>query len=82
MPLYPKNQTYVIIPWILGKTRFPEFFAVARKNIPEKLWIWNYINGAKILKEFIAVRDCKMLTHDEALEKMQARNWIRAEKEL
>lgn len=72
---YPKNQTYVIIPAVLGLKRFPEFYAVARKNEPEKLWIWHYNSDAGILKEFVEDPDCKTLTHAEALEKMKTHNW-------
>lgn len=82
MILYPNNQTYVIIPAVLGPERFPEYFAVARKSINEKLWIWHYPNGAKLLKEFVEDPDCETLTHKEALEKMATSSWCTPEEEL
>lgn len=73
MILYPKNQTYIIIPWVIGETRFPEFYAVARKNSNEKLWIWNWDGKDPILREF--AEEAKLLTHEEAVEKMKTHNW-------
>lgn len=75
MLLYPKNQTYIIIPGVLGETRFPDYYALARKNNSEKLWLWHWDRTDPALKEFAEDPDCETLTHDEVLEKMETHNW-------
>lgn len=81
MILYPKNQKYIIIPAVLGESRFPEYFAVARQNSNDKLWIWHWNETDPILKEFAEDPDCETLTHEEALEKMKTHNWKPPEEE-
>ena len=81
MTSYPNNQTYVIIPEVLTKLNLLEYSKTARKKLDRKFWIWHWDNKDPILKEFAKDPNYKLLTHAEALEKMENYYWKPKEKE-
>lgn len=73
---YPKNQTYVIVPVEKALSAVGNVLEICRKSIDNKFMIWHYHEKDKQLDNIKKDVKIKLMTHSEALELMNTKNWI------
>ena len=82
MILYPNNQIYVIFPIFLSTEKYSEKPSLGRKRKDKKYYIWNYDKTDPVLQHLAKNKECTLLTHSEAIEKMNEEEWKSEEIEL
>ena len=70
------------MPTFFSGAHFSKIDLLGRKTKDYKFCIWNWDKKDSILKEISKRKDCKLLTHAEAIKEMETDQWISKEKEL